>query len=105
MIFNRLSLLNTSFVFLFFAFSMPIFAQEKDPDANKTIQQVEKELAPMARMMLNDTSTTKKIELNKEFIVRMTNLLAREESYDYPFDSLKTISHLRPDDNSFRIFT
>jgi hypothetical protein len=105
MIFNRLSLLNTSFLILLFGFSMPLFAQEKDPDANKTIQQVEKELAPMARMMLNDTSTTKKIELNKEFIVRMTNLLSREESYDYPFDSLKTISRLRPDDNSFRIFT
>jgi hypothetical protein len=78
---------------------------QADPDAGKSIAQVEKELAPIAFSILNDTNTDAKIEANKHLIERLTFLLARPESYDYPFDSLKTISHLHPQDNSFRIFT
>jgi hypothetical protein len=80
-------------------------ADQADPDAGKSIAQVEKELAPMARFILNDSSTDAKIEANKEFIVRLTNLLKRPDSYEYAFDSLKTVSRLAPQDNSFRIFT
>jgi hypothetical protein len=80
-------------------------AQRKDPDQGKTIQQVEKELAPMARLLLNSDSIDLKIDLNKRFVERMTNLLQRPESYNYAFDSLTSISRLRPEDESFRIFT
>lgn len=86
-------------------FSAETVKAQADPDAGKSIAQVEKELAPIASFILNDTSTDAKIEANKEFIVRLTNLLKRPDSYDYPFDSLKTVSHLNPQDNSFRIFT
>lgn len=78
---------------------------QADPDKGKTVQQVELELAPMARFILEDTSTDAKIEKNKEFIVRLTRLLQRPESYDHPFDSLKTVSRLSPADGTFRIFT
>ncbi len=85
--------------------ALPSFAQKRDPDKGKTVAQVEKELAALSFVILNDTSTDQKIESNKQFIVRMTNLLKRPESYDHNFDSLKTISILKPADNSFRIFT
>lgn len=65
----------------------------------------EVELAKMAETILRSDSTDLKFELNKKFIVRMTELLKRPESYNYGFDSLKTISRLRPSDNSFRVFT
>lgn len=82
-----------------------LLAQRPDPDQGKSIQQIEKELAPLARNILNSDSIDLKIEQNKRFIERMTNLLKRPESYNYPFDSLPSISRLRPQDESFRIFT
>lgn len=99
---NRI--LKSLFVLLLLS---PLFsiAAAQDPDAGKTVAQVEKELAPIARTLLNSDSTDLKIELNKQFIERMTRLLQRPESYDHPFDSLKSISRLRPQDESFRIFT
>jgi len=66
---------------------------------------VEAELAKLAHNILNGDSTDIKIAQNKELIRRLTLLLKRPESFDHPFDSLKTISRLRPEDNSFRIFT
>lgn len=105
MIARPLYLLKCAFAVILLAVHLPMQAQEADIDASKSIQQVEQELAPMAEAMLNDTSTDRKIELNKQFIVRLTNLLHRPESYDYNFSALKTISRLSPADNSFRIFT
>lgn len=80
-------------------------AQRPDPDQGKSIEQVEKELAPLARNILYSDSIELKIAQNKRFIERMTNLLKRPESYNYRFDSLPSISRLRPQDESFRIFT
>jgi hypothetical protein len=104
------SILKFNFKWAICALTMTIMggsllAQQKDPDAGKTVAQVEKELLPLANTILNDTLTDNKIEANKVFITRLTRLLQRPESYDYGFDSLQTISRLFPQDNSFRIFT
>ena len=69
------------------------------------LQKEEVALAKMAHTILNSDSINLKFELNKKFIVRFTRLLKKAESYNYPFDSLKTISNLSPEDGSFRIFT
>lgn len=78
---------------------------QKTNDASKSIAQVEKELAPMAHTILNGDSTDEKVTLNKEFTTRMMYLLKRPESFDYPFDSLKTVSILKSADHTFRVFT
>lgn len=78
-------------------------AQQKD--AGKSVAQVEEELAKIAFDILNHDSTDHKFEINKEFIVRMTDLLKRPESFGHPFESMKTVSRQTPEDNSFRIFT
>lgn len=78
---------------------------QADPDAGKSVAQVVQELGTIADFILNDTNTDAKIEQNKRFIGRLTHLLERPESYDFGFDSLKTVSRLYPQDNSFRIFT
>lgn len=80
-----------------------LFAQSRD--GKMTVAEVEKELAPMAFDVLNHDSVDLKFELNKQFTVRMMELLKRPESFDHPFDSLKTISILTSADNSFRVFT
>jgi hypothetical protein len=79
--------------------------QGPDPDRNRNIKVVEKELAVMAREILKNDSTELKMEINKQFIERLTHLLQRPEAFDYPFDSLRSLSILRSQDNSFRIFT
>lgn len=86
--------------------SLTTFGQaRRDPDQGKTIEQVEKELAQLAQDILNHDDTDYKFNINKEFINRLTNLLERPESYDYPFELLETVSILKPTDNAFRIFT
>lgn len=102
---SALSLLRPGLLLIVLLTAVLLPAQEADTDASKSVQLVEKELAPIAQAILNDTSTDHKIELNKEFITRFTRLLQRPESFDYPFDSLKTVSRVAPADNSFRIFT
>lgn len=73
--------------------------------AVKSLEQEEKELARMAKDILNHPDTDHKIEVNKKFVNKLTAVLKRPESFNYPFDSLPTISKLRPQDNSFRIFS
>lgn len=76
-----------------------------DADKDKTIAEVELELQPLAWQILNGDSTDTKFQLNQLFYVRLANLLKRKDSYNYKFDSLKTISIQQPEDGSFRIFT
>lgn len=78
---------------------------KRDPDAWKPIEMVEKELAPLAKQILHGENDTEKFRANNEFARRFVQLLKRPESFDYPFDSLKTISMLKPKDNTFRIYT
>lgn len=82
-----------------FSFTMA----QSQPSAE--LRKEERELAAMARTLLNDDNTDHKLEVNKEFITRLSTLLAKPETYHYPFDSLVTLSILRPADDSFRMFT
>ncbi len=66
---------------------------------------VEKKLARMGEEILKHDSLAYKKELNQTFMTLLRQTLLRPESFDYPFDSLKTVSIIRPQDNSFRIFT
>lgn len=74
-------------------------------DLTAPLSDLEKELAPMARQILKHPSKAVKDSLNRLFVQRMMTILKREDSYNYPFDSLKTVSRLFPEDQSFRIFT
>jgi hypothetical protein len=66
---------------------------------------VEKKLAQIGREILTHDSLAYKKELNQKFMTLLRQTLSRPESFDYPFDSLKTVSIIRPKDNTFRIFT
>lgn len=96
---RKLPMLSAWICGVVFLWSGAAFAQMK------SLATAEAELAKMAHTILNSDSTDLKFELNKEFITCFTELLKQPESYGYAFDSLKTISRLRPADNSFRIFT
>lgn len=80
-------------------------AQTADLDKDKALPQIEMELAELANEILNNDSTSLKFDLNIIFVSKLTHVLRRPESFDYPFDSLKTISILKPADGTFRVFT
>ena len=69
------------------------------------LSEIESELKVMAQDILLHDSLNYKIEQNKKFTRLLIRTLKRKESFNYNFDSLKTISILKPADNSFRIFT
>ncbi|MCS7074968.1 MAG: hypothetical protein NZ108_10920, partial [Bacteroidia bacterium] len=74
-------------------------------DSTAPLQDVENELKLIARQVLLNDTVPVKMEFNKTLLERLKTVLQREDSYDYAFDSLETISKLAPADKSFRIFT
>lgn len=74
-------------------------------DLTAPLPDLEKELVPMSRQILRHPSKALKDSLNRIFVRRMMTILKREDSYNYPFDSLKSVSRIFPEDQSFRIFT
>jgi len=76
-----------------------------NPSDAQPLKKVEEQLKVLAQDILNHDSLNYKIAQNKRFASLLMQTLERPESYNYPFDSLKTISILKPADNSFRIFT
>ncbi|MCI4670154.1 MAG: hypothetical protein MRZ79_18605 [Bacteroidia bacterium] len=65
----------------------------------------ERELATMARDILDYPDFEVQKKKNREFTSLLIQTLKKEESYSYPFDSLQTISILDAEDGSFRVFT
>lgn len=78
--------------------SLPVLAQRPLPA-------IEQELDSLAQGILYGDSLPLKLAQNKRFAAILFKTLQRPDSYRYPFDSLKTISILRAEDNAFRIFT
>jgi hypothetical protein len=73
--------------------------------AQRPLPEVEAELAGFAKAMAESTVFDEQIAANRRFAALLIETLARPESYAYPFDSLRSISILRAEDNSFRLFT
>ncbi|TAE59424.1 MAG: hypothetical protein EAZ89_02520, partial [Bacteroidetes bacterium] len=72
---------------------------------NPGIPETELRLQALASEILNHPSLEHKKARNREFAELLIQTLSRPESYSYPFDSLKTLSILKADDGSFRLFT
>jgi hypothetical protein len=65
---------------------------------------IENQLKNLGSLILNASFESEKVKANEEFIVLLENVLANENSFNYPFDSLVTLARLSPEDKSFRIF-
>lgn len=74
-------------------------------DAMAPLQGIEKQLMPVAEFVLQGRVFDRKLEANDLLKKTLQAVLKRPESYDYKFDSLKTLSRIFPADNSFRLFT
>ncbi len=73
--------------------------------AQKPLPEIEASLDELAQDILTHPDFEYQKAQNRKFTQILFQCLKRKDSYDYPFDSLETISVLRAEDNSFRIFT
>lgn len=93
--------MNKILIILLLFFSQNVFSQEL---SQKVLQEYEDTLSTLAYTMKYGDNENIRLAANKGFISELLEVLKYKSSYSYPFDSLKSISILQPDDNSFRLF-
>lgn len=69
------------------------------------LKKYERELALLSFRIVNDSVQEQRRDACFAFIPKLVEALKITGSFDYPFDSLQTISIIKPPDNTFRIFT
>ena len=90
------------FFLLFFTITTSIFAQKV---SKQLIAEYEDTLKIMAHTIMNGENEQVKTSANQAFISTLKEVLQYERSFNYPFDSLKTISVKTSSDNKVRIYT
>ncbi len=78
------------------------FAQTPD---TKSLQEKENELKALGDKMIFAPMAEARFEANSDFVKKLVKALEIPYSFQYPFDSLQTVSIENAPDNSFRIFT
>ena len=76
------------FFLLFFTITTSIFAQKV---SKQLIAEYEDTLKVMAKTIMNGKNEQVKTGANEAFITTLKEVLQYERSFNYPFDSLKTI--------------
>lgn len=69
------------------------------------LQEMEDTLALLAYAVVNDSLAEHRFGACREMIPRLVKALKVENSFGYPFESLKSVSIQYPRDSSFRIFS
>ena len=93
---KKLTIIN-----IFLICCISIFAQKGE---KKLIAEYEDTLKVMAHEIMNAASEAEKRIANNAFITSLSEVLKYEKSFDFPFDSLITISRIKSPDKTFRIF-
>lgn len=68
-------------------------------------QDVERQLIELGRTLLTDTLPAQRSIAAEKIKITLTETLDKAGSFEYPFDSLTSVSILSPKDKSFRVFT
>eukprot|EP01136_Pigoraptor_vietnamica_P018681 Opistho-1_new@65393 len=93
-------------VFLFsFCFLFAVNAQQKIPASVQLLTQLEENMRNYASDIVNGEEVGDRSTADSIFTKALVQALKVPYSFSYPFDSLRTISHLYAPDSSFRIFT
>jgi hypothetical protein len=71
----------------------------------KLLNKQEDSLKRFADSMINASSPVTRFRSDSNFVRGLVRALRTKNSFYYPFDSLRTISHLYSPDSAFRIFT
>jgi hypothetical protein len=90
------------FLTLFSILTISVFSQKV---SKQLIAEYEDTLKVMAHTIMNGENQAVKTEANNAFISTLQEVLQFERSFNYPFDSLKTISIKKSSDSKVRIYT
>ena len=90
------------FLTLFSILNISVFSQKV---SKQLIAEYEDTLKVMAHTIMNGENQAVKTEANNAFISTLQEVLQFERSFNYPFDSLKTISIKTSSDSKIRIYT
>jgi hypothetical protein len=71
----------------------------------QTMGDLEAQMSTIAPSILKGENDSVRMASNTLFMQLLEKAFNLPNSFDYPFDSLKTISRLQPDDKSFKLFT
>ncbi len=97
---------RTIFVFFLLTFFTSLLnAQEISSRDLKELKKKEDTLKIYSDNMINAPEAPERFRADSNFIRGLVRSLKVKNSFYYPFDSLRTISHLYAPDSSFRIFT
>ncbi len=91
--------LNLILISLLAFSSSLLFAQREQIIKN------EEELIKLYNKIILSEDNQSREEINASFFELLKTTLQLEESFEYPFDNLPTISKMQPEDNSLRVFT
>lgn len=94
------------FLFLLLSSAGSAFAQQQIAPAElRTLRQKEDSLKGLAKTFLTADETSERMRKDSVFVKTLIRSLQVRNSFYYPFDSLKGVSHLYAPDSTFRIFT
>ena len=93
--------MNKFLSFIFILSTMFLSAQNI---SEKVIKEYEDTLLVLTNNIMYGKTLETREKANIGFISELKEIMKYKESYDYPFNALKTISRLNPEDNSFRLF-
>lgn len=94
------------FLLFLFASANSLFAQQRLSAADlRILRQKEDSLKALAKTFLTAEETGERMRKDSLFVKTLIRGLQVKNSFYYPFDSLKGVSHLYAPDSTFRIFT
>ncbi|MGN6508880.1 MAG: hypothetical protein ACTHLD_05420 [Chitinophaga sp.] len=92
-------------VFLFCLLSTAAMAQRLSPADQAALAKTEDSLRAIHYDIINGKVEDVRTSRNDQFIPQLVTALKTKYSFDYPFDSIRTMAKVYPQDSTFRIFT
>ncbi len=87
------------------SFAQPTPAGDLTEEGAAIIKQYEDTLGVLGFTIVNDSLPDHRFASCKKFILTLVKALKTENSFNYPFERLKSISILYPPDSTFRVFS
>jgi hypothetical protein len=103
---NILMVIRKSVIaFFLIALVSRTFAQQIDAEGLKQLKFYQDSLKHLGATIVNDQNSLARKNANYQFIKTLVTALKVPHSFDFPFDSIKTITLTKSPDDKFRFFT
>lgn len=90
---------------LFLVFSVSVSAQNLSKQGFNQLKKMEDSMKVYGRKMIMEKTASQRFIADSVFVRMLVRALKTPASFNYPFDSLETVSHIYAPDSTFRIFT